>query len=307
MRALLLVVVAGCGADEATIERIRDSPDASRALALTQDARVVVIGGPNAFGLMRLQHRRADGRWITTDDTPSFDANARLVGGRGVPLYAIAETAAYRLDEVTMTWTSLVVPPGATPGTVFGVDAEARLYAVDHATGVGDGAIVRWTPGTARWIDVEGTRAAGVIEAPAVAPTGEVAWFSPGEGIVRAVDGVFETVEACADCAGSRVAYDASARLTTLVCPAIRRDGRQVDIAAAATCGPLDVAASGDTLVTSFDASGGGSVWTSPAGSLALSRLAPADTSLTYVIASSDLVYAWADGIVERGVFALAR
>lgn len=308
------IVLAACGGGDAELELLPGSPAATRALAFAADGSPVAIGGPSTFGLAQLQVH-ADGAWTVVPGAAGFDARAQLLGGGALPLSALSQsTTLYRAGEpVRAAWTAYAIPAGATPGTLFGTDATGRIYGLDLADGDGNGAVVSWLPGNARWDEVPGTRPveAGVREL-VVEGSGRVSWIAPGIGVVRVEAGARSVVVDCAACAFHTPTYDAAGALTVVACPTIvrvRADGGVVELGAPdghVACASLDTAPDGTTLLASFGDTGDGALSILGPRAAGWDRIAAARPGLTYLIRDQATAYAHGDGAGAHGVHVIA-
>jgi len=321
--AVALLALVACSDGDAEPTLLAGSPDATRSLAFASSGRPVAIGGTSAFGLAFLQHHDGE-RWIRAELVPGFGTRALLLGGGATtPLVAVSDTTLYRLADATaMTWDGISIPAGASSGTIFGVDGSGRIYGLDLAGGDGNGAILSWLPGEARWMEVAGTRPLGLGAARfVVEASGRVTWFVPDRGLVRAEAGAQATLVDCHDLGDCSVpftslSYDDLGALTFLGCSptapprfAIRLpDGDTVpqerpipsDIT---TCLGLATAPDGTTILAGVDEAGDGPLSILPANTATWERVAAAAHGFTYVVRDRTTVFALGDGQLERGIY----
>lgn len=319
--ALLFLALVGCSDGDAEPQLLAGSPDATRSLAFAPSGRPVAIGGTSTFGLAFLQHHDGSS-WVRAELVPGFGTRALLLGGGPAPLVAVSDTTLYRLiDETARTWEGFTIPSGVS-GSIFGVDADGRIYGLDLASGDGNGAVVSWKPPETRWTEVPGTRPLGLAAARfVVEPSGRVTWFVPDRGLVRAEGGAQATLVDCHDLGDCSVpftslSYDDRGTLTFLVCSptmpprfaARLPDGDTVAQerpvpSAIATCLGLGTAPDGTTVLAGVDDEGDGPLAIMPAGSATWERVAAAAHGLTYVVRDRNTVFAFGDAQLERGIY----
>lgn len=319
---LVLLAIGGCDGGDAEPRHLPGSPDATRALGFTASGRLVAIGGTSTFGLAFLQHQDGD-VWVRADRVPGFGTRAKLIGGgASSPLLALDDATLYQLDEVAMVWNGITIQVGASSGTIFGTDGGGRVYGLDLAGGDGNGAVVTWMPGEARWSELAGTRPMGAgAKQFVVESTGRVTWFVPGQGIFRADAGTRTTIIDCHDLGDCTVpctalSYDDLGTLTFLVCPREAPPRFVVRMASGDTiaqqlpvpsdvtaCLGLDTAPDGTTVLAGIDDSGDGPLSILGVRSMEWARIAAASQGLTYVIRDRDTVFGYGDAQLERGIY----
>ncbi len=322
---MVLIALVACGGDgDVEPELLSGSPDATRALAFTASGRLVAIGGTSSFGLAYLQHQDGDA-WVRAANVPGFGTRAQLIGGGpSVPLFAASDTTLYSLDETTMTWDGITIPAGATTGTVFGADGDGRIYALDVGDGDGNGAVVTWMPGDARWVELAGTRPLGpsasqfVVEA-----AGRVTWVVEGAGVVRADAGAQAAIVTCSDLGDCSLpieglSYDDVGALTLVTCPredpprfAIRLAGddavpQQIPLPSEISgCIGLDTAPDGTTVLAGFGYAEDGVLAILPPRSTTWRRVSAASQGRTYVIRDRSSVFAFGDAQLDRNIYVI--
>lgn len=303
-RLALLCLLAACGDDgDASAELIAGSPAATRSLRGDY-----AIGGNSAFGLARLVHHTGDA-WQIAEDVAPFGARAILFEGDA--LYAASESTLYRLDGGA--WSARSIPPAATAVTIIGAVGDVIYGSAPDLDG---GAIVTWAPTSQLWMEVPGGRPIGTGARAFLLEDGRITWSDPARGIVRAEGGAQRVIVDCTPAEhGACVTpllplfYTGDDELALIACShdlppsaALRLRGDELVTIELPEDMPSCLVASAEPgqAVLATD----GILYRLDAKATAWKRIALASPGLTYV-PSGDKIYAYGDGIAERGIYVL--
>ncbi|HEY8379605.1 MAG TPA: hypothetical protein VIK91_24100 [Nannocystis sp.] len=231
------------GGDEPQIEApwtIMDgAPNAVTSLAFTPGGTPIAFGSSAISGEYYVQRPRpSDGLWERAQGTPSGSVVGRVLRA-GDRVYALVQTAVYRLDdETSFTWTPLGNPTSADSGSIqlVTVAPDDTVYAwtsrVETVDGVSTTAmfVLAWRPGQSGFVEVPGGEFRQGIWGAIVDGQGRLVYstadgFYRGDaaGVSRILDCNIPELTYCEDQISALVS-DAAGNLSFYNCPFVRTD-----------------------------------------------------------------------------------